>query len=618
MLKKLFLIFPIIPKLGIYNVAYMVWYRIGLNLGIRKKKFILGKSIQGDFFKSTNTIANYPESWKIKTLKKANSIKEGNLSWFHYHTFKVGNPPNWFQNPFDDSILNNPKKHWTDLSDFDLNTGDIKIIWELSRFDWLTDLARAYKVDGNEKFLQTINKWLENWSFENPKNQGPNWKCGQEVAIRVMKLITASQLLAQDKTSSHALQQFVYEHVERIAGNINYAMVQDNNHGTSEAAGLYIGTLWLAKQQQPLYKNAKLENWKNKGRKLLENRILKLITTNGTFSQRSITYHRVVVDTLSWVLINMRSYDELPFNSEIKNRIEALGEFQLQMIANKEGEVPNLGSNDGAMFLNLHNADYRDFRPSTQLFFAALRSERKFEKGIHDEPIWWYFPDVYKRKINYKNDKNRLVCIDDELILLKHNELKVFMKLPNDRYRFATCDPLHIDIWWKGENILGDSGSYSYNAGEVTKKIKSISSHNTVQFGESEPMPSISRFLYGKWLDVENVKITSAHNANWVAEASYTDYLGNQHLRALIWKPDLNQLIIEDHLHSSCDEEKKLYWHFLSSQKGITLNVQDEHGVDLSFKTNKAYHSLYYMEKELHECKVFSTSTSKFKTTLQF
>src|SRR5690606_17425749 len=128
MLKKLSLILPILPKLGYRNVAYMVWYRLSMKLGWRKRKFPLGAPTTGRFFKATAPIQNYPESWKTKTLEKANRILEGKLSWFHYHTFQVGNPPNWFQNPFDGSVLNNPKKHWTALSDFELNTGDIKIL----------------------------------------------------------------------------------------------------------------------------------------------------------------------------------------------------------------------------------------------------------------------------------------------------------------------------------------------------------------------------------------------------------------------------------------------------------------------------------------------------------
>ena len=135
MLKKISLILPLLPKLGYWNVAYMLWYRVSMRLGWRKRKFPLGRAVKGLFFNESTPVNNYPEAWKKQTLEKANQILQANLVWFHYHSFQVGNPPNWFQNPFDESVLNNPKKHWTDLNDFDLNTGD-------------------------KMYLETMNHWL--------------------------------------------------------------------------------------------------------------------------------------------------------------------------------------------------------------------------------------------------------------------------------------------------------------------------------------------------------------------------------------------------------------------------------------------------------------------------
>ena len=258
---KHFLLIPILPKLGYSNVAYMIWYRISMKLGWRKRKFPLGKAVEGLFFKESAPLNNYPKNWRNKTLERANKILDGDLTWFHYHTFQVGNPPKWFQNPFVGSVLNNPKKHWSELSDFDLNTGDIKIIWEASRFGWLTDLARAYRVSGDKKYLKAINQWLQDWSKHNLKNQGPNWKCGQEASIRVMKLITTAQVLDQDLNASNALKQMIYEHLNRVYHNINYAWSQDNNHGTSEAAVLYIGAVYLSKQITNDKENIILKNY---------------------------------------------------------------------------------------------------------------------------------------------------------------------------------------------------------------------------------------------------------------------------------------------------------------------------------------------------------------------
>ena len=619
MFKKLLLLLPILPKLGFRNVAYVVWYRVSLKMGWRKNKFPLGKAVEGLFFKETTPLTNYPEAWKTKTIEKADQILKGNLTWFRYHNFQVGNPPNWFKNPFDDSVLNIPHKHWTEISDFDLNTGDVKILWELSRFDWLTDLARAYRVTGYENYLEAINYWLIDWSKHNPNNQGPNWKCGQETAIRVMKLITTAQILNQDTTAQVALQQMIAEHLERIAANIHYAIAQDNNHGTSEAAGLCIGSTWLLQQKLPQWEASLLKQWKNKGRKLLENRIDKLIAPQGTFAQRSVTYHRVVVDTMSWVLYAMERYNEPAFPENIQNRLQKLGEWQYKMIASHNGEVPNIGSNDGAMFETLHNCGYRDFRPSTQLFFGVLNKQRAFDNDVANEVLFWRYPENYNRFKLYQVQQPILEGLDEEIVILNDGVLKVFLKLPNQRYRFATCDAFHLDVWYNGENLFCDSGSYSYNAGAETDKFKSVTMHNTVQFDSHEQMPKISRFLYGNWLQVTEIIKSEDKDGIWSWKGSYKDYRKNSHYRTIEWNREKNQLAVTDDLDSPSEEEKTLYWHSAITKVPFDkLTVTDADGQTLEPQVFTSARSLYYLQKSEKITYAYSTKTKQLKSTIQF
>src|SRR5690606_32328355 len=105
--------------------------------------------------------------------------------------------------------------------------------------------------------------------------------------------------------------EFVYRHIERISANIRYALAQDNNHGTSEAAALFIGGSWLAKNASNRSeeldsrtrdlqvmrgndRSKKYDHFAFQGRKWLENRVEKLVENDGSFSQHSVMYHRVL------------------------------------------------------------------------------------------------------------------------------------------------------------------------------------------------------------------------------------------------------------------------------------------------------------------------------------
>lgn len=620
MLKKLNLLLPLLPKLGYWNVAYMLWYRVSLKLGWRKAKFSSGNAVRGIFYEKATLASNYPEEWKPQLRARAEAVMQGQLDYFHHHSFEVGNPPNWFTNPFEGSKLNNPYKHWTELSDFELNTGDIKILWEPSRFDWLTDLARAYKVFGDEKYLMTLNAWLQDWSEKNPKNCGPNWKCGQETSIRVMKLMTASQILDQDLEASQSLQELIFEYLERISGNINYAIAQDNNHGTSEAAGLYIGTTFLLKQKELQVSLKKLNYFKKRGRKLLVNRILKLIAAEGTFAQQSVTYHRVVVDTLSWVVYAMQIYKEPKFSNQVNERLLRLGEWQITMTANEEGNTPNLGSNDGAMFENLHQYDYRDFRPSTQLFFGVLLNKRVYNnqhRDGFDEALWWRYPSSYLNFPLYKSDQLKFGILDKQFLYVKEEQLSLYMRLPQDQFRPSSSDAFHMDLWVNGKNVLCDSGTYSYNSGSETDRFKSVTAHNTVQFDHHEQMPKISRFLYSSWLKASIQKHLEKKSGIYSFSASYKDYSQNKHTRSFELDTNLSQLTVTDTFEKSKETEATVFWH--RPVKGeLDLKATDQNSISLRPKISSTEASLYYLEKHPIQSIQFSTLSNQITTQISF
>src|SRR5690606_5962127 len=137
--------------------------------------------------------------------------------------------------------------------------------------DWVPAMAQRAR-QGEQKELERLNAWLADWTTTNAPYQGPNWKCGQEASIRVIHLACAALLLGQVRDPLPALLDLVALHLRRIAPTVQYAMAQDNNHGTSEAAALFVGGSWLAE-----HGDRRGARWAAAGRNLLENRAARLI-----------------------------------------------------------------------------------------------------------------------------------------------------------------------------------------------------------------------------------------------------------------------------------------------------------------------------------------------------
>ncbi len=147
---------------------------------------------------------------------------------FDFLEFPVSSsPPDWLADPVTGKLFPNADRIWWQVPDFENGFGDIKRIWELSRFGWALAMAQRAR-NGDKDSLQRLNSWLADWCLHNPPFHGPNWKCGQESSIRVMHLAMVSLILAQERESETALLTLVKQHLERIAPTIGYAAAQDN------------------------------------------------------------------------------------------------------------------------------------------------------------------------------------------------------------------------------------------------------------------------------------------------------------------------------------------------------------------------------------------------------
>ena len=472
--------------LGAPSLARVAAYRLGVRYGLNPVRKLQADVAQGPFFCNALALAGTPlaatDQWRTSTL------------WFGRWPVPVSTAaPDWHRNPLSGQRVAAHARNWWEIADFDPAVGDIKIVWEASRFDWVLAFAQR-AANAEPGALNQLNDWLADWCRHNPPYKGPNWKCGQEASIRVMHLAMAALLLGQQAASAPGLLALVRLHLQRIAPTIGYAMAQDNNHGTSEAAAMFIGGSWLA-----LHGQGQGAAWERSGRRWLENRAARLVGKHGSFSQASVTYHRMLLDTFSmaelWRLRSARA----PFSERFRQRAQVALNWLYQMVDADSGDAPNLGANDGARILPLTDSDYRDFRPSLQLAAALWCGKRAYSAiGAWNEPLAWLGIAVPQQQLPAAASAQ---FDDGGFVVLRRSSAMAMLRYPRFRFRPSQADCLHLDLWVAGENCLRDAGSYSYNAEpEWTDYFAGTASHNTVQFDGRDQMPRWGRFLFADWL----------------------------------------------------------------------------------------------------------------------
>ena len=601
MISRLRLLLPTLWRLGPGSVASVAAYRLACRLGLYCHRFPVDKwDSDGDFYCPDKRIPpTLSRQSRESLLTQADRLLAGELCYFSGSLKGIGNPPDWFLDPFSGSQLC-PDGHWSTLDEF--STGDIKNVWEASRFEWVLIFARVWRLTGDDRYLSTLNSWLLDWVTRNPANAGPNWKCGQEASIRLINLLLAARLLGAHKSPAQSLINLVAIHCDRIMPTIRYAIAQNNNHGTSEAAALFVGGAWLGAFARDVSIEKRACRWRDVGRRWLEDRVTKLVSADGSFSQYSVNYHRVLIDTLCQVEYWRRELEERPFSDRYTGRCRAAVEWLASMTDVVSGNAPNLGANDGARLYDLSSSSYRDFRPSVQLASVLFRGERVYDGGACDEPLAW----LGVESLPNLDPASTTSCVhgDGGYVILHGDNSHGVIRFARFGFRPSHADCLHLDLRCKGRNILRDGGTFSYNTEpRWLEYFSGTESHNTVQFDDRDQMPRIGRFLFGDWLEMAECTGIQQDSSGFSWAGAYVDGQKSYHRRTVSVRGNLWRVVDEIHGHR---EKATLRWRLIPESWSLQERVCDCDVASLEIVTSApvrrvelvaGWESLHYQEK---------------------
>ena len=521
-----------LSRLGPINLLRVATYRALLKSGVYRHLMPIQPAIVGPCFdwsgaagQAVPVLAD-TAAW----ADMASRVMTGKLPAFSNHWVDSGFPPRWQRSLMTQIDADKGLQHWTRLPDFALSGGDVKGYWEAARFDGLLILVLGWLCSRRADIGQAIEQWLASWCQHNPGQAGLQWKCGQEAGIRLLQLLLAVELLRRwsGVVPMPALTQLVAQHAARIAPTMLYAIGQDNNHGTTEAAALFCAGAFLARHALPSLAR-RGRRWNATGRHWLEDRLVRLVLTDGSFSQHSVNYHRVLVDTVSFAETYRRWHEQPAFSARWLARCQAATQWLADLTDAPSGDAPNLGANDGARLFVLHRLPYRDFRPSVQWAMRLFFDRAAYPAGPQDEALGWL--GLTAASDGLAALPTARLWPDGGYAKLVAPRAWALLRLPRYPFRPSHADGLHLDLWLDGRNLLCDGGTYAYNTeARWLHYFSGTESHNTVQFDGRNQMPRLSRFLFGDWLACAELQFDPAHST---VLAAYRDSRGARHRRSV-------------------------------------------------------------------------------------
>jgi len=457
-------------------------------------------------------------------VAEADSVLDGRYRLFGQPEIELGNPPNWGTFSLTPSsgemTVVNLERHWTEYVLNDLPE-DVKLLWEISRFGWAYSLARAYVQTGDERYVEGFFVLLRSWRDANAPNKGLNWHSGQEIAIRLLALVFSyyafNQALRERGGDLVELATMIAVHADRIPATLLYARAQDNNHLLIEALALYTAGVLF-----PEFRDAR--KWKHSGRQFMVRALKGQVFLDGGYIQYSTNYHRLALQAGIWG-VRLAELDGDPLSETSVDAVRRMANWLAAIVDPATGNVPNWGSNDGALLLPLSICPFGDFRPTLQAAALTMLGDPLFPPGPWDElALWMGVDDVRGEKSSVTDDtsrndskqrqeglhQNETVGDQESLWPDDFHQSGIYvmrgrgswgmMRAAQFHSRPGHSDQLHFDLWWRGVNLACDPGTYLYNADHPwNNAFTGAWCHNTALIDGSDPMLRAGRFLWLRW-----------------------------------------------------------------------------------------------------------------------
>jgi len=457
----------------LYSIKLKVMEAVPLTEKFYEKRTAYPKRLdlfQIDLAALQSFIQGLSDSDKAALIETADKACDGVITGFSSLDLNYGNPIDWQLSPLTGKRCDARKK-WYQIPDFDKERGDIKVIWEASRFSQFVTLARAYLLNADGKYYRAFSEQLSSWLRNNTYSFGANFKCSQECALRMVNALLAFTVfnglgIAADADASNVLD-LIDRCYRKILSNFFYAYkCIKNNHTISELMGMIVGA-WCCEDQKRL----------DKAFKLLDEVVDEQFTSDGGYRQFSFNYQRLALQDLECVLsMEGRIGRTLSAKSKTKIKNAAMLLYQCQ---DKSGDVPNYGNNDGALVFPATSCGYRDFRPVINTAYALTAGKQLYEAGAYQEELIWFSGGKLLQEYGKEKIKRTSSQFADAGLFTLRGEKAWGMIVSNDyRSRPAHMDQLHFELWIDGVNVLCDAGTYSY-ASEDGKRMMKNESHNT-------------------------------------------------------------------------------------------------------------------------------------------
>ncbi len=461
------------------------------------------------FFGSTDAVDQIINHYSFNLFDSFSSPSSEELENILNHRIEIFGSPVDVGNPIQWRRDFNTGHEWTrdHISKLQLVTqkGDVKIPWELSRFQHGVKLGLGYKHFGDPRF---VNEWLaqfNSWRADNPPEYGCNWGNAMEASIRAVNWIVAYHFIhdALDRPAKESILKALIQHGRFIFTHLE-EFFPFNNHLIADLCGL----IWLGVFFQTSEVSPESTRWLNYGLRELTNQLRIQVLPDGASHEASTAYHRFVAEMVTSTVSLYGLNQDLSFRAFFR-------EESLDLVS----EIPRFARND---------IYWSKLRETANNMIRVVDTIRKPDGSIPlfgDEDGGKWIGGLQLPTSNFQNP-NLQSLPHVGWFIYRHNQEYLAIRAGNNGQfgwgGHAHNDALSFEYSIGERNFLVDPGTYAYTSDpEARNLFRSTAYHNTLRVDVQE----ISRIPEGELFRLEDdvrCRIISQNDSTW--EGEHTGY----------------------------------------------------------------------------------------------
>ncbi|MGW3243570.1 alginate lyase family protein [Streptomyces sp. NPDC001070] len=471
------------------------------------------------------TIAAVPPDAAKRLIAQADRLMDGRAEYFGVERDDLADP-DWWYDP--KTGRRAPSGYAFDVPYRNEDSvGDIKQIWEPSRHQYLTVLAVAYAITGNDRYAERVAEHLRSWWAANPPLRSVHWISGIELGIRLLSWVWIRRLLdgwpgaaGLFEDNPVALQQ-IWHHQRWLAAFPSRGS-SANNHVIAEAAGQFAAACafgWFPSSAR----------WRSGAVRSLERHLRSNTFDSGLNRELATEYHGLVLE-LGLAAVAEADAAGVPVPASIRLVLLRMTDA-LAAVVDSRLRPPRQGDADDGHGLVVDGA-------GTDRWASLLATG----EAVFGRLAWW--PAVTGADVRtpllaalirpgapaVTRPASRPDHLADAGLTILRGPGEIWCRCDGGPHGFlsiaahAHADALSVEVRHDGVDVLADPGTFCYHGEpEWRRYFRSTLGHNTLQLDGVDQSVSGGPFLWtrharSRVLVADTSGASEGGTARWCAE----------------------------------------------------------------------------------------------------